>query len=57
MDGEAARARAVRAADGEVLFQRFVRLFGRQVAQRLHAAQHVVLADLGAREIGDGVET
>ncbi|MCY1201149.1 hypothetical protein D9M72_126020 [compost metagenome] len=53
---EAARARAVRAADGQALFQGFVRLFGRQVAERLHAAQHVVLADLGAREVGDGVE-
>ncbi|MNX74975.1 hypothetical protein D3C86_1064320 [compost metagenome] len=56
MHGEAARAGAVRAADGQAFLQRFVGLFGRQVAQRLHAAQHIVLADLGARVVGDGVE-
>ncbi|CAB3708911.1 hypothetical protein LMG1231_03023 [Achromobacter denitrificans] len=56
VDGEAARARAVRAADGQALLEGLVGLLGREVAERLHAAQHVVLADLGAREVGDGVE-
>ncbi|CUJ46074.1 Uncharacterised protein [Achromobacter xylosoxidans] len=56
VDGEAAQAGAVGAADHYVLLEGFFGLFRRQVAQRLHAAQHVVLADLGAREIGDGVE-
>ncbi len=57
MDRKAARAGAVRAADGQALLERFIGLFGREVTQCFHAAQHVVLTDLGAREIGDGVET
>ncbi|CAB3898175.1 hypothetical protein LMG3410_04177 [Achromobacter aegrifaciens] len=56
VDREAARAGAVRAANRQALLERLVGLFGREIAQRLHAAQHVVLTDLGAREIGDGVE-
>ncbi|MNS57828.1 hypothetical protein D3C72_907270 [compost metagenome] len=56
MHGEAARAGAVGATDGQLLLQGLVGLLRRQVAQRLHAAQHIVLANFGPREIGDGVE-
>ncbi|CAB3641830.1 hypothetical protein LMG26685_02008 [Achromobacter mucicolens] len=56
MHREAARAAAVRAADREALLQGLFGLLRRQVAQRLHAAQHVMLADFRAREVGDGVK-
>ncbi|MNQ76488.1 hypothetical protein D3C85_913310 [compost metagenome] len=56
MHGKTARAGAVGATDGQVLLQGLVGLLRRQVAQRLHAAQHIVLANFGAREVGDGVE-
>ena len=48
-------APSVRAHD-HALLEGFLGLLGRQVAQRLHAVQHIVLADLGAREIGDRIE-
>ena len=56
VDGEAARAGAFGATHDHALLEGFLGLLGRQVAQRLHAVQHIVLADLGAREIGDRIE-
>ncbi|CFP49475.1 Uncharacterised protein [Bordetella pertussis] len=55
VDGEAMRRAALAAAQDDGLRARLLHLLGRQVAQRLHAAQHILLARGGARQAGQRV--
>ncbi|CFT93929.1 Uncharacterised protein [Bordetella pertussis] len=56
MDGVAAGRRAFGRLDHDGLRHRFL-VFGLgQVAQRIHAAQHIALAQFGARAVGNRVE-
>ena len=57
MDGIAAGRRAFRGLHDDGLGHRLLIFRFGQVAQRMHPAQHVALAQFGARTIGDRVET